>query len=120
MTYSDDVLRLNPELAKVAESQPASKYHNARTEAKGLRFDSGKEAAEISNLIVLEEKRLIFALRLQVRFPLPGGIVYVADAVYLDEKLKAHVVDAKGMLTKEFKIKAKLFKERYGQEIELV
>ena len=117
MTYSDDVIRLNPELAKMAESKPASKYHNARTEVKGLRFDSGKEAAEVSKLIMLEERKQIFALRLQVRFPLPGGIVYVADAVYLDEKLEPVILDVKGVRTREYKLKRKLFKETYGKDI---
>jgi len=120
MTYSDDVKRLNPELMGAISTVPASKYHNIRAEAKGLRFQSGHEAAEIGKLIVAEEHRLIFALRLQTRFPLQGGNSYTADAVYLDENLEVHVVDAKGMLTKEFKIKAKLFKERYGKDIELL
>ena len=30
MTYSKDVLELNPELVAVAQTVPASKYHNAR------------------------------------------------------------------------------------------
>ncbi len=121
MTYSDDVLKLNPELAKLAESKPASKYKNVRAVAKGLRFQSGHEAVEVGKLIIAEEHKTgVFALRLQVKFPLQGGNSYTADAVYLDENLVAHVVDAKGVLTKEFKIKAKLFKEKYGQEIELI
>ncbi len=117
-TYSDDVLKLNPELRATVVMVPASKYHNARTEAKGMRFQSGKEAVGVSSLIVLEEQKIIFALRLQVRFPLAGGIIYVADAVYLDENLEAHVIDFKGYATKEYKLKRKLFRERYGKEIE--
>ncbi len=117
-TYSDDVLGLNPELRTAVATVPASKYHNAKAEAKGMRFQSGKEAAGVSNLIVLEEQKIIFALRLQVRFPLAGGIIYVADAVYLDENLEPHVVDYKGFPTKEYKLKRKLFRERYGKEIE--
>jgi len=120
MTYSDDVIRLNPELAKEVATVPASKYHNAKAEAKGFRFQSGHEAVEMGKLILLDEKHLIFGLRLQVKFPLAGGNSWTADAVYLDDNLQVHVVDAKGVLTKEFKIKAKLFKEQYGQEIELV
>ncbi len=120
LPFSDDVLKLNPQLAGELKTVPASKYHNARAESKGLRFQSGHEATEISKLILLDEKHLVFALRLQVKFPLAGGNSYIADAVYLDENLDVHVVDAKGMLTPEFKIKSKLFKEKYGQEIELI
>jgi hypothetical protein len=113
--YSEDVLRLNPELRQAAI--PASKYHNARTEAKGLSFQSGHEASEVSNLILLDERHQIFALRLQVRFPL-GNETYVADAVYLDDKLEAHIVDVKGFRTRDYLRKRKLFKAKYGREIE--
>ena len=120
LLVSEDVLKLNPELAKELATVPASKYHNVRAEAKGLRFQSGHEAAEISKLILLDERHLIFSLRLQVKFPLQGGNSYTADAVYLDDNLNVHVVDAKGVRTPEFKIKARLFKAQYGQEIEVI
>ncbi|KKK84555.1 hypothetical protein LCGC14_2782200 [marine sediment metagenome] len=117
MTYSDEVLKLNPELATTLQTEPASKYHNAQAEANGMRFQSGKEAIEIGKLILAEKHKAIFALRLQVKFPLQGNNSYTADAVYLDDKLKVHVIDVKGMLTEEFKIKAKLFKEKYGIDV---
>ncbi|KKL55629.1 hypothetical protein LCGC14_2253510 [marine sediment metagenome] len=120
MIYSDDVRRLNPGLAKEVQTKPASKYHNARAEAKGLRFQSGHEAVEIGKLIIAEEHKKIFALRLQVKFPLQGKNAYIADAVYLDEDLELHIVDVKGFETPEFKIKAKLFKEKYGRGIEIL
>ncbi len=126
MTYSPDILRLNPELAALHVA-PASKYHNAKTEAAGMTFQSGYEAAGVSKLILLEAQHEIFALRLQVRFPLAGKTVYVADAVYLKlepswEAGKPYivpvVVDFKGVKTKEYKIKKRLFRERYGIDIE--
>lgn len=83
-----------------------------------MTFQSGHEAAGVANLILLEQQHEIFALRLQVRFPLLNKIVYVADAVYLDEDLSAHIVDFKGFSTKEYKLKKKLFWEVYGKEIE--
>ncbi len=120
ITVSEDCYNLNKDalgVGKVA-SQPASKYRNVRTEAKGLRFQSGKEAAGVANLILLEEQHEIFALRLQVPFPLQARINYIADAVYLDRYLKPHVVDFKGFRTPEYKLKKKLFKTKYGKEIE--
>lgn len=116
MTYSEDVVRLNPELGVTAVL--ASKYHNAKTEARGMIFQSGHEAEGVVRLVVLEEHHQIFALRLQVRFSLPGKTVYVADAVYLDKQLQPHVVDYKGFKTQAYKIKKRLFRETYGQEIE--
>ena len=116
LPYSEDVLKLNPELAKV-KTVPASKYKNVRTEASGMSFQSGREAAGVSNLILMEQAKQIFALRLQVRFPLQGNTSYIADAVYLDDKLAVHVVDFKGFRTKEYILKRKLFKEKYGIDI---
>ena len=107
----------------------ASKWHNVRTEMAGMTFQSGHEAAVIGNLMTAEEHRAgVFGLRLQVRFPLPGGKFYDADATYLDEHLKSHVIDAKGwnqktqkyILTAEFRSKRRQFRELYGQEIELL
>jgi hypothetical protein len=122
MTYnfSPDVIKLNPQLSGQTVAVSPSKYHNARTEAAGMQFASGKEAGGVANLIMLEEQKLIFALRLQVRFPLAGGIVYVADAVFcqlVDGILSTRVVDFKGFKTKEYKLKRRLFKERYGMDI---
>ena len=105
MTFSDDVMKLNPELAASLQTVPASKYHNARAEAHGMSFQSGKEAAGVSQLILLEKQKMIFALRLQVRFPLAGGIIYVADAVYChisNSRLEIVVWDSKGFETKEW------------------
>jgi hypothetical protein len=80
-SMSADVLALNPELRQASGTgNSASKYHNAKAEAHGMTFASGHEAAVISGLILAEQQHKIFGLRLQVRFPLQGGVVYVADA----------------------------------------
>ena len=121
LPYSEDVLRLNPELRGQVAAVPASKYHNARTEACGLKFDSGKEAAGVADLITLEQQKAgVYGLRLQVAFPLPGGLTYRADATYIDDQLVARVIDFKGFKTKEYIFKRKLFLEKYGKEIEEV
>ena len=117
LTVSDDVIRLNPGLADL-KPVSASKYHNAKAEAAGLSFQSGHEASVVSGLILLEKQREIFALRLQVRFPLPGGIIYIADAVYLDMELKSHIIDAKGFRTREYRNKKKLFESAYPAKVE--
>jgi hypothetical protein len=118
--YSPDVIKLNPQLAGQPTTVSASKYHNAKTEACGMKFDSGKEASGVANLILLEEQKVIFSLRLQVHIPLQAKITYIADAVYLDQALQVHVVDFKGFKTKEYRMKKKLFKEKYGKDIEEV
>ena len=127
---SADILRLNPSLSLNKQTVPnelsgntgilkASKYKNVKTEVKGMTFQSKHEAAGVTTLIFAEEHHLIFGLRLQVRFPLAKGITYVADAVYLDDKIEPHVVDFKGYATPVFKLKQKLFEQKYGHKIEL-
>ncbi len=121
MAYSKEVLDLNPQLRGVIDTatETPSKYHNCRAEAKGMTFQSGHEAAGVTSLILADEHHQgVFALRLQVRFPLPGKAVYVADAVYADDALQVHVVDFKGFKTPEYRLKKKLFKEAYGKDIE--
>lgn len=122
MEVSADVRRLNPGVFEhQSKATPPSKYHNCRTEARGMVFDSGKEATGIAGLIILDEQHKIFGLRLQVVFPLHGGETYRADAVYSETVkglLVLRVVDFKGYRTREFKRKAKHFKQLYGMEIE--
>lgn len=120
--FSDDVKRLNPGIATAPreKTSPPSKYKNVRTIYKGMLFQSGKEAAGVAKLILLEEQHLIFGLRLQVRFPLAKDVAYIADAVYSEVRngtLQVVVVDFKGYETQSWKIKRKLFKERYGIDI---
>jgi len=117
-----------PALGHVEKTVPASKYMNVKAQAHGMRFDSGHEAEGVSALILAEEQHKVFGLRLQVRFPLPGGIVYVPDAVYSilkDGLLMVVVEDFKAWdkklgqyrYTGEYKIKKKLFESIYGIKI---
>ncbi len=119
--YSDEVLKLNPGLQALVKTIPASKYHNARAEARGMRFQSGREASEVGKLIIAEERKAgVFGLRLQVKFPLQGLNSYTADAVYLDENLVVHIIEIKGYETPEWKIKRKLFESKYNHKIEVI
>jgi hypothetical protein len=95
-----------------SKSIKESKYHNIKTEVDGHVFDSKHEAERYGELCFMFAAKEIAALGLQVSFPLPGGIQYIADFVYYDLKCRCWVVeDAKGVRTKEYKIKQKLMKE---------
>ncbi len=129
MGYSEDVLRMNPELRGVVDvvTKTPSKYHNARAEMMGIRFQSGHEADVIGKLVIADEHHAgVHGLRLQVPFELPGGIIYQADATYIDDQLQGHVIDAKAwdvktqkyLRTPEYRLKRRLFKGKYGREIE--
>ena len=122
-----------------------SKYHSRKTVIDGHTFDSGREAARYRELRLLEKAGKISWLRLQVRFELlpaqyeeteavytrgakkgqpkrgkciEKAVFYIADFVYCDEFGRMIVEDAKGCRTKDYIIKRKLFRWKFGEEYE--
>ena len=94
-----------------------SKYSNKKTVVDGIMFDSKKEAGRYCELKLLEKAGEIQNLTLQPKFLLipkqddERAVYYTADFEYVDNKLKATVVeDTKGFKTKDYIIKRKLFK----------
>lgn len=107
-----------------------TKYNAKKVEMDGITFDSKKEAKRYQELKILERAGLITNLRLQVEYILlpsqrepdtigvRGGIKkgkviekeckYIADFVYNDKDGNEIVEDAKGMKTKEYRIKKKM------------
>lgn len=103
------------------------KYRNTPTEVDGIRFASKREAVRYSQLKLLERAGKIHNLKLQPRYPMVVGSMrvctYVADFEYLEGDrpfLRPVTEDAKGVKTKDFIIKAKLFHALYGREVKLV
>lgn len=121
-----------------------SKYNSMKTVYGGITFDSKKEARRYWELQQLQRAGLISGLKLQVPFELlpaqyeessdvykrgpkkgqpkqgrciEQSIVYVADFVYTEHGRQI-VEDAKGMRTKDFIIKRKLFRWKFGKEYE--
>ena len=114
---SDDVKLLNPELAKLEIKKP-SKYRNVRASMDGMSFDSGKEATDARAYMVGVKNGVWIAYLHHVRFPLAGGTYYEADHVLINNDLTVSVCDSKGGIrTKEYRLKKKLFEERYHKEI---
>lgn len=122
-----------------------SKYNSSKIKIDGILFDSRKEAARYSQLRLLQRAGQISDLRLQVRFELlpaqyadtdkvyvkgprkgqhkrrciEQSVVYVADFVYTECGTRKTVVeDTKGMRTKDYIIKRKLFRWRFGNQYE--
>lgn len=90
------------------------KYGNKKAEHNGITFHSIKERDRYKDLLLMEQAGEIAHLQRQVMFPLhvAGRLVcsYIADFVYVDLKLGRQVVeDSKGMRTKDYRIKAKLY-----------
>jgi hypothetical protein len=117
-----DLVARNPDLFAEPAEKPSKprKYRNTPTEYGGRYYQSCREAARARDLDLMRKAGEIIAWFPQVSFPLEKGIRYVADFLVLLPDLSVRVEDAKGVRTKEYRIKAKLFKARYGRTIDEV
>lgn len=107
-----------------------NKYKNKKVQIDMYVFDSIAESRRYKELALLEKAGEIENLQLQPKFLLQDSfkkngktyrkIEYIADFMY-EEKGKVIVEDVKGMETKEFKIKRKLFEYKYPDlELKLI
>ena len=104
------------------------KYKNTPTVIDGITFDSKAEAERYQELTIMEKTGIISDLVLQPVFCLQESfkkngkhyraISYVADFQYKDSDGIKVVEDIKGMTTKVFLLKRKLFEAKYP-ELEL-
>lgn len=108
----------------------ANKYGAKQTMLDGITFDSKMEAEYYQQLKLMQRANMITDLQLQPKFTLLDpytkngrkvqGIIYRADFRY-QEAGKTIVIDVKGVRTKDFNIKKKLFEARYPDlELKLV
>lgn len=93
-----------------------SKYGSIPTHCAcgGLRFPSRKEARRFAELVLLEKAGTIEQLYTQVPFKFESGVTYIADFVYRENGAWV-AEDTKGMKTRVYMIKAKLFVNEYPQ-----
>ena len=105
------------------------KYHNTKTVADGIKFDSKLEAERYEQLKILERAGVIRDLELQPSFELIPSFrkngktwrrtVYKADFRYiLDEDDNYIIEDVKGstaVITGVFRLKQKLFEYKYPE-----
>lgn len=127
---------LVPSAATVQEPRKVNKYRNTpttRVTASGavLRFDSMKEARRFDWLIERERRGEIRELRLQVDFTLQEAytdtegrrvraIRYRADFTYYEGTQGVKVVEdvkSRATRTREYAMKKKMLKDRFGLEI---
>lgn len=103
------------------DKQRKSKYGNQRVEVDGLKFDSKHEAAVYQQLLMRVKAGELRAVIRQVKFDLPGGIVYIADFVAIRPDFFIEgVYDAKSAATKQNRVyinKKKQMQALYGIEI---
>ena len=100
-----------------------NKYNNKKTVVDGIVFDSKNESLYYQALKNMKENGLIKDFELQPVFELQEKftkndkkyrpITYIADFRVINNDDSFYVVDIKGILTTEFKIKMKLFNYKY-------
>ena len=103
-----------------------NKYHNKKVEYDGINFDSVKEKnryiglKQLAKLGVIQNLQRQVKYELQPSFKLNGKIIrsitYIADFVYEQDDVEI-IEDVKGMRTKEYLLKKKLFEYKYQKEI---
>ena len=99
-----------------------NKYNAKKVEYNGIKFDSAFELKCWQYLKKLESEGKIKDLNRQIKFELlPANSVYralnyVADFTFFVND-RYIVADAKGYITTEFKIKQKIFYDKYGNQI---
>lgn len=100
------------------------KYRNTPVVIDGHRFASKAEGRRYSELKLLERAGEIRDLRLQPRYDLAVNghkvCAYVGDFAYLTKSGEPVTEDTKGVETRDFKIKAKLFRALMGRDIVIV
>ena len=94
-------------------SKQQNKYRNVKTEIDGHTFDSKAEARRYTELKLMQQSGEIKGFRLQPSFTLTGGIRYRPDFIVCGADGSIWVEDVKGMETKDFKLKKKLWATCY-------
>lgn len=104
-----------------------SKYNAKKVVIDNIKFDSKAEAAYYQQLKLLKLTGEVTSFDLQPEFTLQDSfrkngklyraIKYKADFLVRYSDGHEELIDIKGMLTKEFRIKQKLFEMRYMQSI---
>lgn len=101
-----------------------SKYNSSKVEVDGIKFASKLEAKRYRELKQMEEEGKIRDLILQREFVLIPSFKkngktyrktsYFADFCYFDKETSKYMVeDTKGFKTEVYKLKKKLFEEKY-------
>ena len=98
-----------------------SKYHAKKVTIDGHTFDSIRESKRYQELKLLEKAKEIKDLKLQVPFVLINKSEYGREIKYTGHSngmWKEYVVeDSKGYRTDVYKLKKRLFEERYKIKI---
>ncbi|AKI53134.1 DUF1064 domain-containing protein [Listeria monocytogenes] len=119
-----------PRTSLTRRTSTRNKYNAKKVVIDDIKFDSKAEAAYYQQLKLLKMTGEVVSFDLQPEFILQDSFVkngkkyhaikYRADFLVRYKDGHEELIDVKGMLTKEFRIKQKLFELRYMQSIKCV
>ncbi|MBC1643214.1 DUF1064 domain-containing protein [Listeria welshimeri] len=119
-----------PRTSLTKRTSTRSKYNVKKVVIDNIKFDSKAESAYYQQLKLLKMSGEVVSFDLQPEFILQDSFVkngkkyhaikYRADFLVRYKDGHEELIDVKGMLTKEFRIKQKLFELRYMQSIKCV
>ena len=94
-----------------------TKYRSNKTSVDGHTFDSKKEAEYYCELKLRLQAKEINGFCLQPTFMLAPGLKYKADFIVFNSDNSYEVIDVKGVRTKEYIAKKKVFEDKYNIKI---
>ena len=94
-----------------------TKYRANKTSIDGHTFDSKKEAEYYCELKWKLQSHEINGFCLQPTFMLAPGLKYKADFIVFNSDNTYEVIDVKGLKTKEYIAKKKVFEDKYNMKI---
>ena len=97
----------------LAQQQAPRKYRNVKTEVDGITFDSKAEANRYCELRAAKRAGTIQGFGIQPSFVLEGSVRYRPDFIVCDLGGHIWVEDVKGVETQAFRLKRKLWEQRY-------
>lgn len=108
------------QLGEKPKAPKRPKYGNRKTVVDGITFDSKRESRRYELLKLQKHAGEIKGFCRQAKFDLPGGVIYICDFVVFHNDGTFEVLDAKGVRTKEYRIKARQMRSEHGIEVKLV
>lgn len=129
--YRRTGLRADTNARKAASPPAPSKYRSTPTAVDGARFDSKLEARFYQQLKLERIAGTVLMFTRQMRFDLPGGVIYRLDFFvvrpdtrrpYVNDEIPTinEYIDCKGLLLQESKNKIKQVEAIYGIKIKLI
>lgn len=107
-----------PDVGKMVQIEnKKSKYGANKVEVDGIKFDSKKEADFYNELKLRLLAGDIKGFCRQAEFVLAPNLRYKADFVVFNSDGTADVIDVKGFKTDVYKLKKKLFEDKFNLKI---